>query len=53
MNVTDIKDVSLFPSEKILNRQQGRNDPDLRFQRILNEISERSERTGGRVESKR
>jgi flagellar hook-basal body complex protein FliE len=54
MNVTDIKDVSLFPSEKIINRQQGRNDPISDFKEFLtrsvNEVNELAAESNRSVE---
>lgn len=54
MNVTDIKDVSLFPSEKIINRQQVRNDPISDFKEILtrsvNEVNELAAESNRSVE---
>ena len=54
MNVTDIKDVSLFPSEKIVNRQQVRHDPISDFKEILtrsvNEVNELAAESNRNVE---
>ncbi len=54
MNVTDIKDVSLFPSEKIINRQQVRHDPISDFKEILtrsvNEVNELAAESNRNVE---
>jgi flagellar hook-basal body complex protein FliE len=54
MNVTDIKDVSLFPSEKIINRQQVRQDPISDFKEILtksvNEVNELAAESNRNVE---
>ena len=54
MNVTDIKDVSLFPSEKIINRQHVRNDPISDFKEILtksvNEVNQLTAESNRNVE---
>jgi flagellar hook-basal body complex protein FliE len=54
MNVTDIKDVSLFPSEKIFNRQHVRHDPISDFKEILtrsvNEVNELAAESNRSVE---
>ncbi len=54
MNVTDIKDVSLFPSEKIINREQVRHDPISDFKEILtrsvNEVNELAAESNRNVE---
>ena len=54
MNVTDIKDVLLFPSEKIINQQQARHDPISDFKEILtrsvNEVNELAAESNRSVE---
>ena len=54
MNITDIKDVSLSPSGKIINRQQVRHDPVPDFKEILtrsvNEVNEQAAHSNRSVE---
>lgn len=54
MNVTDIKNASLFPPEKIINRQQVRQDPISDFKDILtksvNEVNELAAESNRKVE---
>ena len=54
MNVTDVKGVSLFPSEKIINRQHVRQDPISDFKDILtrsvNEVNELASESNRNVE---
>jgi flagellar hook-basal body complex protein FliE len=54
MNVTDIKDVSLFPSERIIDQRQVRHDPVSNFKEILtrsvNEVNELAAESNRSVE---
>ena len=54
MNVTDVKGVSLFPSEKIINRRHVRQDPISDFKDILtrsvNEVNELASESNRNVE---